>query len=175
MIDIQTVLTYLTLISVPVGVFYHIMTLRNQSRTREAQLFMNIYNQSFSSPPYQKAVAKLVNTPWKSYGEFVKRYHGGEEYDEEFTVAYDLIGGFFEGVGVLVRDKLLDIRYVALLMSGQTRMFWNMNKPYIKRLRVDWNAPRFWSETEYLYDELIKYIEKHPELGSPIEPPKHNR
>ena len=51
MIDLQTVLTYLTLISVPVGVFYHIMTLRNTRRNqqltlenRNAQLLMRIYD-----------------------------------------------------------------------------------------------------------------------------------
>jgi hypothetical protein len=35
MIDLQTVLTYLTLISVPVGVFYHIMTLRNTRKNQQ--------------------------------------------------------------------------------------------------------------------------------------------
>ena len=51
MVDIQTLLTYLTLISVPIGIFYYIMTLNNtrknqqmQLETRQAQLFMNIYN-----------------------------------------------------------------------------------------------------------------------------------
>ena len=44
MVDTQTVLTYLTLISVPVGVAYHILTLRNQSRTRQAQLFMQLFD-----------------------------------------------------------------------------------------------------------------------------------
>jgi hypothetical protein len=50
-LTLQTLLTYLTLISVPVGVFYHIMTLRNTRRnqeltleTRQAQMFMQIYN-----------------------------------------------------------------------------------------------------------------------------------
>jgi hypothetical protein len=38
MTDIQTALTYLTLISVPVDVFYHIMTLRNTRRNQELQL-----------------------------------------------------------------------------------------------------------------------------------------
>jgi hypothetical protein len=49
-ITIQIMLTYLTLISVPVGVLYHIMTLRNTRKTqqlaletRQAQLFMNLY------------------------------------------------------------------------------------------------------------------------------------
>jgi len=24
--------------------------------------------------------------------------------------------------------------------------------------------PRYWAETEYLYNELMKYLEEHPEL-----------
>lgn len=50
MLDIQTVLTYLTLISVPVGIFYYIMTLNNtrknqrqQLETRQTHLFMTLY------------------------------------------------------------------------------------------------------------------------------------
>ena len=38
MIDLESLLTYFTLISVPIGVIYHILTLRNQSRTRQFQI-----------------------------------------------------------------------------------------------------------------------------------------
>jgi hypothetical protein len=44
MIDIQTVLTYLTLISIPVGVFYHITTLRNAEKARSTQLATYVSN-----------------------------------------------------------------------------------------------------------------------------------
>ena len=51
MTDLQTALTYLTLISVPVGVLYNIMTLNNQTRSqkhaqksRQAQLYMQLYS-----------------------------------------------------------------------------------------------------------------------------------
>jgi len=37
-VNLQTVLTYLTLISVSVGVFYHIMTLRNTRKNQQLQL-----------------------------------------------------------------------------------------------------------------------------------------
>jgi hypothetical protein len=30
--------------------------------------------------------------------------------------------------------------------------------------RRELNLPRWYSETEYLYNELMKYIEEHPEL-----------
>ncbi len=63
MIDLQTILTYLTLISVPVGVIYHIMTLRNtrknqllQLETRQTQLYMQVLNK-VSSLEFQRARA----------------------------------------------------------------------------------------------------------------------
>jgi len=60
MMDVETLINLLALISIPIGVFYHIMTLNNTGKnqeltikaqnhaleTRQAQLFMNIYNQS---------------------------------------------------------------------------------------------------------------------------------
>jgi hypothetical protein len=61
-VSIQTMLTYLTLISVPVGVFYHIMTLRNQSRTRQVQLFMQIYNR-WTDPIFQENYLYIIAGP----------------------------------------------------------------------------------------------------------------
>jgi len=51
-VNLQTVLTYLTLISIPVGVIYHIMTLRNTRKTRELTLrarapYLYSYGHSF--------------------------------------------------------------------------------------------------------------------------------
>ena len=49
-LTLQTTISLLTLISLTIGVVYHIMTLRNakknqelQLETRQAQLFMNIF------------------------------------------------------------------------------------------------------------------------------------
>jgi hypothetical protein len=50
--SLQSALTYLTLISVPVGIFYHIMTLRNQNKNRQAQLFINLYS-TYATPEMQ--------------------------------------------------------------------------------------------------------------------------
>ena len=75
---LQTLLTYLTLISVPVGVFYHIMTLRNtgknqemQLETRQAQLFMQIY-QEMSSPEHYKRSDELLHMEWTTGTTFTE-------------------------------------------------------------------------------------------------------
>ena len=73
------------------------------------------------------------------------------------------IVGFYEGVGVLVREGLLDIRLVALLMTGTTLGFWRKIELYVLDVRVSL-GPRVWIETEYLAKRLLDYMEKHPEI-----------
>ena len=171
MVDAQTVSIIFAGVSIGVAAIYYTLTLRNTQRaqqlqleTRQAQLFMNIYNQSFTNPYYLESTGRILDNAWSSYEEFKSIYHYGENKDPEFCKAYDLVCGFFEGVGVLVKENLLDIRLVALLISTQTRSFWELNQLIIDEFREDLNAPRIWSEFEYLYNELVAYLEDHPEL-----------
>ena len=32
---------------------------------------------------------------------------------------------FYEGIGALVKEKLIDLRFVSLLMAGDVKQFWN--------------------------------------------------
>ena len=75
MIDLEQLLTYLTLISVPIGVFYHIMTLNNtrknqqlQLETRQAQLFMQLYNRL--EKDFVTSFLNVMNWEWDSYEDF---------------------------------------------------------------------------------------------------------
>jgi hypothetical protein len=47
-----------------------------------------------------------------------------------------------------------------------TRAFWEKLKPIKDEARVDLGFVRWMSETEYLYDELLRYLEEHPELST---------
>ena len=88
------------------------------------------------------------------------------ENDDAFQKMIRAMTRFCEGLGVLVKENLLDIRFVALMWAGPIRMFWDMFKPILPSLAKRWNYPRLWSETAYLCRELIKYMEKHPELAT---------
>ena len=62
---------------------------------------------------------------------------------------------------------------MALLLTGMTRSFWEKLKPIRDEIRVKVGYVRWMSETEYLYDELFKYIGGHPELATEYRnPPK---
>ena len=85
---------------------------------------------------------------------------------EEFVREYQNLCAFYEGLGVLVREGKLNIRWVALLLSAPTRQLWEVHAPFIDEIREATNVKRGMAEWEYLYNELMRYLEEHPELKS---------
>jgi len=133
-------------------------TQRQQLETRQAQMFMGIYDKLVNKE-FVSAWQKIMNSQWKSLDEYRELFR-----DPEFQTAAYYVGGYYEGLGVLVREGLLDIRWIALLICGMTREYWKKIEPHIVEMRKVMGQTRLGSETEYLYDELMKYLEKHPEL-----------
>ena len=79
MIDLQTILTYLSLISIPTGVIYYILTLRNNQRnqdfaneTRKAQLYMQI-SDKMSTVESMKLSQELFDMEWTDFEDFKRR------------------------------------------------------------------------------------------------------
>jgi hypothetical protein len=142
-----------------VAAAYYVMNIRATLQTRQAQMFMQIYNQSHNDPTFLDAWRKMDSISWGTYEEFKNLLK-----DEEKARALIRVGSFYEGLGVLVKERLIDIRLVALLMTIMTRTWWEKYKPIIEDARKQLDYPRYLSESEYLYNELMKYLEKHPEL-----------
>ena len=123
---------------------------QQSAETRQAQLFMNIYNQSHTSPEFMKAYKKFMTTQWETSQEFTKLFNPENPGDEEFYLALAHIGSFYEGVGVLVKEDLINIRLIALLMSGMTTRFWEKIEPVTEYYRELQDFPAWLSESEYL-------------------------
>jgi len=67
--------------------------------------------------------------------------------------------------GVLVKANFLVIRLVALIWTGVTRMFrGSLLEPVIYDFRELQGLPSLWSEAEYVFREVVRYIGGHPEL-----------
>jgi len=181
MVDVQTIGVLVTAASVSVAAIYYAFTLRlnmkNQelslkaqqqsAETRQAQMFMSIYDKH-SNIHFSKAWEKTVFTPWKTWEDFSKLWE-----DPEFNDAAMLIGTSYDGLGVLVMEGLLDIRLVALLMGGRVRPWGEKIMPILDDGRKAMGFRRWLSEAEYLYNELIKYTDLHPELDTRFERAPH--
>ena len=84
-----------------------------------------------------------------------------------------LIGTSYDGLGVLVMEGLLDIKYIALLMGGRVRLWGEKIMPILDDGRRAMGFRRWLSEAEYLYNALIRYIDQHPELDTRFERAPH--
>ena len=171
MVDVTLAFMAMQTISITVGVIYHILTLRNtrknqelQLETRQAQLFMNIH-QITAQPEFVKASRQILLSEWNTVEDFFKDFdfYNKEAPDTEIMTSIYHLMSFYEGVGLLVREGLLDIRFVALTLAGTTKEVWERFLPIIDDIREEF-YPRVFDGTEYLYNALMKYMEEHPEL-----------
>ena len=160
MLDIETLTIVLTGASVIVAVVYGILTLRETNRARQAELYMAIYEKA-SAPEFWEAYDLYVEkSKWNNFTEYLEMYQN----DPNFRTAANRLHAFYEGLGVLVKENLLSIRFIALFVGSHTRRFWEKVRGHIQEGREVLGIPRWGSETEYLYNELMRYIEKHPEF-----------
>ena len=123
-------------------------------------IFMQIYDKW--DEKVQQAYYETQSWEFSDFKEFMDKY--GYDTNKEASILFGRLVIYYEGLGVLVKEGLLNIRLVALLIAGVTRRFWEKFEPIIEEGREYYNAPRWLSETEYLYNELMKYMEEHPDL-----------
>jgi len=156
---LQTLLTFLTLFSVPVGVFYHIMTLRNtrknqelQLETRQAQLFTQLYSE-FRRPETLRLYFKALQMTWDDYDDFIKKYPL-EEWEKRIPFMH--ISHFYEEIGVLLEEGLIDVNLVIQLIGSPFRLYWEKFEPIVLERRIRDNNPTYFDKMEYLYNEIKK-------------------
>ena len=151
-ITLPIVLQILQTAGILVGIVYYVTIMRNQQRTREltlkaqeqatetrqAQLFMQIYDK-FIDYGRTEINTEVFNFEWKDNEDFWSRY--SFEADPEAYRKWNNVAGFFEGVGVLVKRKLIDPEVVDDLMSWSTLSFWEKYGPVIIDGRKRLNMP----------------------------------
>ncbi|MGD0805827.1 MAG: hypothetical protein ABSA11_17330 [Candidatus Bathyarchaeia archaeon] len=171
MVDAQTIGVLVTAASVTVAAVYYVLTLRTNQRnikttleTRQAQLFMNIYNTTYSKD-WANVTDVIFTINMKNYQDWANL-----RKDKEKWLAMSMVGQWLEGIGVLVREGLVNVRMVSELNSGLIKWYWEAFGDGFIDVREKTSFPRFMIETQYLYDRVMDYAVAHPELK--IETPR---
>jgi hypothetical protein len=133
-------------------------TRERELETRQAQMFMNIH-QALYSPWFEEQEFILLNSKLKNFEDWNKL-----QKNKELWTAFGSMHAYYEGIGILVKDGLLDIRLVAQNMSGALRWFWESHRDMVFEARKELKWPRLMIEVEYLYNALNEYAAKHPEF-----------
>ena len=161
-ITYQMVLSTLQTAGLLVGIIYYITTLRNQNRARQAQLLMqmHIYRQN-ELRSIDVAMLDVIGNKLSGFQEYNEKMENDKDFRDMILVLFN----FNESLGVFVKAGYFDIRNVALMWAGVTRLYYeNIFKPMIDEARIFYDLPRLGSENEYLCKTLIKYMDEHPEL-----------
>jgi hypothetical protein len=153
-------------LGVCVAAIYYVMTLHTQQtnmkatlKTRESQLFMMLYNK-ISSEEYMRHWLNIGSTDWRDYDDFKEKVLDNPEK----MLSLHMIAITMEGVGVLVKEDLVDIKLIVLYFAGAVRQLWEKLMPVIVEYRRREDYDRYMSEFEYVYGRLMDYMAAHPEL-----------
>ena len=141
-------------LSIAASIVYYASVLRNQNKTRQTQLFMNIYN-TFASKQYQKDRESMLRIwEFEGYDDFFMKY--GPTMNPDDHAIFDMIVTYFEGIAVLVKRELIDPNLVYDLMYGSIIGFWEKFEPVILGLREMTESPKTLQDLEFLYLEIMR-------------------
>jgi len=135
---------------------YYVVISRNTNKTRKAQIFMQLYDNFYNEEFFKKNI-DIMNLEWEDFDDYWNKY--GINVNPDVAAMIYSVGNYFEGVGLLVKEKLIDIKLVDDLMTGLVMRYWEKMGPIIKQERIRFNWPEAYEWTEYLYNE-IKSLQK---------------
>jgi len=160
MVSLEVVAILLSGISISASLLYYANVLQNANKTRQAQLFMNLYG-TYHSPEFRKKWHDLTQRKWTDIEDWRRKY----TQSSEDLAAYTSMLSFFNGIGVLLHRKLIDIDMVDDLLSVNIRGFWSQYQSTVYHTREVIGEPKLYYYTEYLYEEIMKKHNKLPDLG----------
>ena len=127
--DLTTIGTFITYASLLIGLILALLELRHWLKTRKTEVIMNIYNR-FSEREIVEAISKVGSSKFENWEDYVKKY-GLTEIMELSTL--------FEGLGVLLDQKLINIKMADRLFGPTLNYLWEKIKPIIYGMRKSLN------------------------------------
>jgi len=147
MLDIPSISAIVAALGVIIGVVFTAIQLRDLVKTRQTDLVIRLYS-TYGSAEFAEAVNKILTMELKDHIDLWKK--------GQWSGAFSEVGSFFEGIGVLLNRKLIDIGLVDDLFSTPIKISWERTKPITEAARKHYKRPQIWEWFEYLYNEMQK-------------------
>ena len=158
MVDVQTISIAVASASVVAGVVYYALQIRHQNTMRHLDLFMRFYS-TWGSEDMLNAHRRFMVLKVESYDSFVKE-HGSVTEPSPINTDIDLVGWFFNLVGFLVKEKIVQIKQIDELLGYWVIKDWETIKPLVSGWRKQYDIPESYRWFEYLYNEMKKREQK---------------
>jgi len=165
MVDYQTISVVLTGLGLMIALIYYALQIRNQNKTRQAQLFMQIY-QTRNTHENMVRWFKLDTWKWNDFEDWKRKY--GADVDPEIqALPYEQFATY-DGIGMLVKNRMVDVNTVFQLLSEPIVVIWYKFETVINNLRLEAEVgENYMGSFEYLANIMIK-MRKDRGLPLPI-------
>lgn len=156
--DITTVTTICLTAAAIVGLFFAANEYRNMVKQRRTEMLVRIYPIYNIEQSELRQAEKLVTTSdYRDLADFVGKY-GETSSSEPRPVAFDKVGDYYEGIGLLMRRGLVDPDLVEALLGAKVVCYWEKMLPYIDGIRQRSGDDSTWENYEYLYREMKRRL-----------------
>jgi len=146
MVDIQTISIAIASASVFAAAIYYMFRIRHEAKVRQTDLVMKLYSQ-FNSLEFQKMWHEVLNREARDWQDYNNKYG---------LVEFTAVAIFFEGIGILLKRKLINIELIDDMFTTDVKWTWERIKDLTLEYRKVRNQPEIFEWFEYLYNEMQK-------------------
>ncbi len=151
-LDVQTASIVIAAVSVAGSAIYFMLETRHQRRIRQTENIIALspwFN--MDAKDIQEAIANVRSLEYANYEDYVKKYAGKPE-----QTSLKLLGNYFEGVGLLVYMKLVELDIVSNFWGDVAESIWDKNEELVNGMRKDIGS----SYTFHYWEWLVKEFKK---------------
>ena len=152
MITLEQVVFVIPMFALAASITYYALVLKNQNKTRQAQLFMQIYNR-WLDPEFLRLYVRSYQMDYEDLDNFNMKYSTRTQFEERLP--YTIMSFYYEGIGMLVEHGFIDPKLV-IQLAEDVREHWEMFSPMILERRERTRNPLYFHYTESLYNNLYK-------------------
>jgi len=157
MVDVTEISAVVAAAGVLIGVLYYVWDMRHQEKIRKTDLVIGLFS-SWESKEFAEATLKIRNLEFEDYDDFVKKY-GQWDSENEVYEALHMVGSFFEFIGILLSDDLVDVNIIADTFGMTIENTWEKIKPLVEGGRKIYGS-YLYHNFECLYNEMKKRVSK---------------
>ena len=151
-LDIPTISVVIASASVVVSAVYFLLDTRQQRGIRKTESIIRLSPWfSINAKEIQEAISNVCSTEYNDYKDYLAKYAGKPE-----QASLRLLGNYFEGIGLLVYMKLVEMDIVYNFWGDVAESVWDGNEEVINGMRKDIGTPYTFQYWEFLVKEVKK-------------------
>jgi hypothetical protein len=151
-LDIPAISVVIASVSVIGSAIYYLLETRHERRIRQTESIIRLspwFN--LDAKEIQEAIAMVCSVEYTDYNDYLAKYAGKPE-----QTALKILGNFFEGIGLLVYKKLVEVDIVFNFWGDVAESIWDDNEKLIDDMRKDSGTPFAFEYWEFLVKEIKK-------------------